>query len=47
MRLSILLGVAAAAMVAGCGSAHSEDGGPNVQRDFSVGIFERIELAGA
>lgn len=47
MRLSVLMGVAAAAMVAGCGSAHSEDDGPAVQRDFSVGNFDRIELAGA
>jgi len=47
MRLSVLMGVAAAALVAGCGSAHSEDGGPTVQRDFSVGSFDRIELAGA
>ena len=47
MRLSVLMGVAAAALVAGCGSAHSEDGGPTVQRDYSVGNFDRIELAGA
>jgi hypothetical protein len=47
MRLSVLAGVAAATLVAGCGSAHSEDGGPTVQRDFSVGNFDRIELAGA
>jgi hypothetical protein len=47
MRLSILAGVAAASLVAGCGSAHSEDGGPNVQRNYEVGNFDRIELAGA
>lgn len=47
MRLSVLAGVAAATLVAGCGAAHSEDGGPTVQRDFEVGNFDRIELAGA
>ena len=47
MRLSVLAGVAAATMVAGCGSAHSEDGGPTVQRNYEVGNFDRIELAGA
>ena len=47
MRLSVLAGVAAATMVAGCGSAHSDDGGPTVQRNYEVGNFDRIELAGA
>jgi hypothetical protein len=47
MRLSILAGVAAATLVAGCGSAHSDDGGPTVQRNYEVGNFDRIELAGA
>ncbi len=47
MRLSVLAEVAAATMVAGCGSAHSEDGGPTVQRNYEVGNFDRIELAGA
>jgi hypothetical protein len=47
MRLSVLLGVAAATLVAGCGSAKSEDGGPTTERSYQVGNFDRIELAGA
>ncbi|NUS99959.1 MAG: DUF2807 domain-containing protein [Sphingomonas sp.] len=48
MRNAIALGVAAAALAAaGCSVARSEDGGPRVERDYQVGAFDRIELAGA
>ena len=46
MRLAVLIGVAAAALVGACGSARSQDGGPSVQRSYNVGNFDRIELAG-
>lgn len=38
---------AAAAAAAGCSEARSQEGGPAVQRNYPVGSFERIELAGA
>ena len=48
MRRAIALGIVAAALAAaGCGAARSEDGGPVVDRDYQVGSFDRIELAGA
>lgn len=47
MRVTILSGVAVAAMLAGCGQARSENAGPTVERSFAVGDFDRIELAGA
>jgi hypothetical protein len=47
MRVTLLSGLAAAAVLAGCGQAHSENGGPTVERDYSVGNFDRIDLAGA
>jgi hypothetical protein len=47
MRVKILSGLAAAAVLASCGQARSEDGGPAVERSFAVGDFDRIELAGA
>lgn len=37
---------AAAAIVAGCSHAQAEDPGPEVSRDYSVGSFDRIEVAG-
>ena len=47
MRNALLMGIAAAAMAsAGCGQSRAEDGGPTVQRDYPVGAFERIEVAG-
>ncbi len=45
---AIVLGIAAAAAaVAGCSEARSEDGGPTVERSYKVGNFDRIDLAGA
>jgi hypothetical protein len=46
MRKSLVLGiVAATTAVAGCGEARSQ-GGPSVDRNFQVGNFNRIEVAG-
>jgi hypothetical protein len=48
MRKAMVLGVGAVALAAaGCGKSHAEDGGPTVKRDFQVGAFEKIEVAGA
>ncbi len=47
MRVTFLSGLAAAAVLAGCGQARSENGGPTVERSYAVGDFDRIELAGA
>ena len=48
MKRAIALGVAAATVAAaGCSAARSEDGGPRVERNYQVGSFDRIELAGA
>lgn len=48
MKRAFVFGiVAAAAMAAGCTEARSENGGPTVDRNYSVGEFDRIELAGA
>lgn len=46
MRTAILLGMVAAASVAGCTDARGEDGGPTVERNYTVGDFDRIDLAG-
>lgn len=46
MRKALLIGIAAAATAAGCGQGQAQDGGPNVQRNYQVGAFERIEVAG-
>jgi hypothetical protein len=48
MNKAILIGVTAlAAAVAGCGIAKGkEDAGPMTERDFQVGNFNQIELAG-
>ena len=48
MKRAIVLGIAAAIVAAaGCSAARSEDGGPRVDRNYKVGSFDRIELAGA
>jgi hypothetical protein len=47
MRIAIVLGMAAAVAAAGCSRAHSEDGGPTVEKNYAVGNFDRIDLAGA
>ena len=48
MRRAIALGVLASALVAaGCSAARSADGGPVIDRDYQVGNFDKIELAGS
>ena len=47
MRVAVLMGVAAVAALAGCSQARSENGGPTVERSYSVGNFDKIDLAGA
>jgi hypothetical protein len=48
MKRAIALGITAAAVAAsGCGEARSENGGPTVERNYQVGAFDKIELAGA
>ena len=47
MRNAIGIPLAAAAVIlAACGQTRAEDGGPTVQRNYQVGGFERIEVAG-
>ena len=47
MRKAMLLGVAAMAIAVGaCGKSHAEDGGPTVNRNYQVGAFDKIEVAG-
>jgi hypothetical protein len=38
--------IAASAATSACGRAHSEDGGPVVSRNYQVGGFDQIEVAG-
>ena len=48
MKRAIVFGiVAAAAAMAGCSEARSENGGPVVDRTYQVAGFDRIALAGA
>ena len=37
---------AIAITLGGCGQTRAEDGGPTVQRNYEVGAFERIDVAG-
>lgn len=47
MRRAIAIALLAAAVAAaGCGQDREDGGGPTVERDFPVGGFERIEVAG-
>jgi len=48
MRKAVLLmGIAAVATAsAGCGQSRAKDAGPTVNRNYQVGAFERIEVAG-
>jgi hypothetical protein len=38
--------IASAASITACGRTRSEDGGPTVSRNYSVGGFDQIEVAG-
>ena len=47
MRKAIVSAVmVAAAASAGCARAHGESGGPTVERNYQIGAFDRIEVAG-
>ena len=47
MRKAIAAAViAASAATSACGRTHSEDGGPAVSRNYQVGSFDQIEVAG-
>jgi hypothetical protein len=47
MRKALFIGIVLAAVAsAGCGRSHAENGGPTVSRDYQVGNFDRIEVAG-
>ena len=47
MRKAVALGAIIAAIAASaCAQSRGESGGPTVERDFQVGGFERIEVAG-
>lgn len=47
MRKSIAAAaIAASTATAACGQVHAEDGGPSVSRNYQVGNFQQIEVAG-
>ena len=46
MRKSVATMIAATAAVSGCGQIHAEDGGAAVARNYQVGNFQQIEVAG-
>ena len=47
MRTSITMGIiAASAVTAACGHGRAEDAGPTVSRNYQVGAFRQIEVAG-
>src|SRR5436190_3901643 len=45
MSKAIVPVIAASALLAGC-QVHAQDGGPTVSRNYSVGNFSAIEVAG-
>ena len=48
MRQAILAGIMATTVVtSSCARGRAEDAGPTVQRNYTVGAFDKIELAGA
>lgn len=47
MRKALMLGIISAIAASGCSAAHGEGQGPAVDRNYSVGNFDRIELAGS
>ena len=48
MRQTIMAGmVMAMAATSGCNDGRAEDAGPTVERNYTVGAFDKIELAGA
>ena len=45
-KLVAVAAIAATAATSACGRSHAEDGGPTVARNYQVGNFEEIEVAG-
>lgn len=46
MRKSVAFVIAGAAALAACSRGSAEDGGPTVSRNYQVGNFQQVELAG-
>jgi hypothetical protein len=47
MRISTVIAIlAASATTAACGQGHAQDAGPTVSRNYQVGAFQQIEVAG-
>ena len=46
MRLASITAVTAALAATACGSSRAQDGGPSVDRNYQVGAFQAIEVAG-
>jgi len=46
MRKSVALVIAGTAALAACSRGSAEDGGPTVSRNYQVGNFQQVELAG-
>ena len=46
MRKSVALVIAGVVVFAGCSRGHAESGGPTVSRNYQVGNFQQVELAG-
>jgi len=46
MRKSLAAAIAASTALSACGHGHAEDGGPTVSRNYNVGNFQQIEVAG-
>jgi hypothetical protein len=47
MRQALAAGLIAALATAACARGHAEEPGPNTDRNYTVGSFDKIELAGA
>ena len=47
MRQALAAGLIAALAAAGCDRGHAEEPGPSTERNYTVGSFDKIELAGA
>ena len=47
MRQALTAGLIAAIATAGCARVHAEEAGPSTERNYPVGAFDKIELAGS
>ena len=46
MRIASIIATTAAIAVAACGSSNAQSGGPSTEREYQVGAFQSIEVAG-